>query len=867
MSHPLFTESVVFPRLAVWLLERYTPPHLLEGITGDLEEQFAEERAEQRRGVAQFLFWKELLLVCLWHRGRRKAAYHQANVFDMWQNYFKIAVRTMRRQPGFSTINVLGLSVGMACCMLLLLYIQHERSYDQHHAHADRIYRVVDGDWAATPPPLGPALHADYPNYVEQAVRLMPQRSPVPVGYRDQVFTEPNITFADSNYFAVFSQSLLRGDPATALLRPYTVAISEQVARKYFGNEDPIGQSLMFYFRAEEGWDFEVTGVFADQPDTEHYPFDILIPFSTMAEWLGQWAENWNWAALYNYVLLTEGTNPARLETALPDFFGRNAGQPERAMQLQPLRDIHLDAAKEKDFGPRTNVAYVILLGIIAGFVLLVACVNFMNLTTARATERAKEVGMRKTLGAPRRQLMGQFLGESVLLSLGSLVLALGLVWLAQPLFAELAGKQLVLTRAHLGMLVAFLALALGVGVLGGLYPAVVLSRFVPADVLRNAQAGRAAGARLRQGLVVGQFAIATFLMVGAAVVFQQLNYMQHSDLGFDEEQVLVMRTGNYPVMKEKLQAVPGVVSVSSSSELPGERHGMYPIRMEGMPADSSVNLRSTSVSFDYFETMGMTLAAGRAFDRAITTDMGGAAILNEAAVEMLRETYGLTGRFVGKTADWLWGDPQTFTVVGVVADYHYASLHSAVEPLIITMRPAHSRMQVRVAAEDFDRTVAQIEAIWAEVEPVSPFAFTLLDTQLDALYRAERRLGNVFTVFTLLTIFIACLGLFGLAAFTASKRRHEIGVRKVMGASVGTILLLLTKDFARLVIIAIAVALPLAYFAAQEWLGAFAYRIDLGAGVFVGAALLALGIAVLTISYQAVKAARLNPVEALRHD
>lgn len=852
------------PKLALRTLRRYCPGRLLEGVEGDLEEFFAERSVQYGRYIAAMFYWKEVLLVCAWHGRRDKPAYQQARGFVMWKNYLTVARRNLLKNKGFSAINILGLTVGMACCMLLLLYVQDELSYDQHHEERDRIYRYVFMNWAATAPATGPALMEEYGHLLESYVRVLPQSVEEPVAYRDQQFMESRVIYADSTFLDVFTHTMLRGNAATALDNPNSMVITSSTAQKYFGDANPLGETLTMRFWGQS-FSFEVTGIIADLPETSHFTFDFLGSLATFRQPFAGAMQSTGWAGMYTYVLLEPGTTQQQFEAILPDYLSSRNFPAGLTARLQPLTDIRFDPSLEKDYGPRTNSSYVYLLLVIAGFVLVVACVNFMNLTTARAADRAKEVGMRKTLGAQQGQLVRQFLTESIGLSLIALLLACVVVVVALPTFNGITGKALQIdVIRNLPMLGVFVLLALGVGLSGGLYPAFVLARFRPITALRNNAGASAASTRLRKALVVGQFAISVFLIIGATVVFQQLNYMQNKDLGFDKDQVVMIQTNNYPVVKEALTQLSGVRHVSGSQHVPGERIGIYPVRLEGMPQDTTVLMRAMSVDFDYFTTMGISVNEGRSFAEDMGNDAAGAFVLNEAAMRAWRAGFGID-EAVGKDFEWFWGQERTGKVIGIVEDFHYASLHTAVEPLVLYVAPAHRSALVRLQQGRIQETLRAIEAEWGMLSPDMPFNVSFLDSRMDALYRAEQRLSSVFGMFTAIAIVIACLGLFGLATFTAEKRKKEMGVRKVLGASQVSLVVLLSREFAWLVGIAIVVAVPVAYMAVNRWLSDFAYQVEIGPGIYILSALAALGIALLTVSYQAIRAARANPVSVIR--
>ena len=796
----------------------------------------------------------------------------------MLQNYLRVALRALRRQKGYTAINIVGLAVGMTCCILILLYVQDERSYDRHFEDAEHIYRLrverfsSNGEeelTATSSAPMGPAALETLPQIAAQTRFL--QRTYL-VRYEDRQFFEDDFFWADSTTFEVFSFPFLAGDAATALQRPYSLVVTESSARKYFGTTDVLGRVLRV-----EDMDMTITGVLADVPPQTHLTFDFLASMATRTE---RWGDSGNWWGLsyYTYFRVPASTDMEALQAGLLELPRRYIADQEdgsgyrQFLYLQPVTDIHLRSQYTGEWGTNSDVAYVYVFSAIALFILLIACINFMNLATARSMQRAKEVSLRKVVGASKQQLVGQFLGESVLLSLLALVLAMILIQVLIGPFNTLAGKSLslnYLTDAPLtGLLVAF---ALSVGLLAGLYPAFVLSSFEALDVFRGKVRSGRAGALLRQGLVVFQFAISVVLIVGALVVFQQLDYMQSQNLGFEKEQTVVLNArgqdefhDRYQSLKDQLEAVPSVQSVTVTSSVPGRDTGTNVIsRTAGMTEDGQT-LLTVAVDHDYLETYGLELVAGRGFDESFTTDAEAAFVINEATVRALGWTD--PAQAIGQEITRQFSD--TRTVIGVVKDFHYQSLQHAVEPLVFFVRPGwFSYVSVRVTTEDMPATMAQIDAAWQQFSPSRPLDAFFLDDDYDRQYRTEVRTSRILNIFTLLAIGIACLGLFALAAFMTQQRTKEIGVRKVLGASVFGLVGLLARDFTKWVLLAIVLAIPVAYFALNAWLNSFAYRIDLGVGVFLLAGVLALAIAWLTISYQSIRAALLNPVRALRYE
>ncbi len=797
----------------------------------------------------------------------------------MLKNYLKIALRNLRRHRAYTFINVTGLAVGMACCLLILLFVRDERAYDRFHANADRVYRVVS-DWGdfsipSTNPPAIRALRADYPSF---PIAVLFQYEAL-IRHEEQMFAE-NVVFASPEVFDVFTLDVLRGDPATALLKPNTGLVTEATARKYFGDEDPIGKRLL----ADNQFEIEITGVVRALPPQSHVHFDILASFDTLEPFTSfststQWGNN----SYYTYVLLPEGYDAATLEHQFPDFIARHAGDDWNGsvLSLQKLTDIHLHSHHNMELEPNGNVAYVYVFSAVALFILLVACVNFMNLSTARAADRAKEVGLRKVVGAQRRQLVAQFLSESVLLACLALVLAVGLVALALPGFRALSGKAIGLNVLDDGfMLLAFFSVTTLVGVLAGSYPAFVLSGFRPASVLKGTFRSSTRGVRLRKGLVVFQFATSVVLIVGALVVYRQLDYLRGASLGFDQEQVLVLPHQDsaireqYDTFRSAVLQQPDVLDVTIASEgFPSELLNGNGTTLASAPDDAYDNnlfvpTRTVSIGYDFFETIGVDMAHGRAFSRERATDST-AFVFNETAARILQERFpdqiptpgaavGMELRMGGRRGP----------LVGIANDFNMSTLREKVEPIVFFINPnQHRYFLVRVAPGDVAGTVAAVRGVWERLYPDWPFDFTFADQAFDDQYRTEERLGQIFFLFAGLAIFIACLGLFGLASFTTTQRTKEIGVRKVMGATVAGLVVLLAKDFARLVLAAFVVAAPLAYLAMDRWLDTFAYRTDIAWWTFAVAGAGALSVALLSVGYQSIRAALADPVKSLRYE
>jgi putative ABC transport system permease protein len=813
----------------------------------------------------------------------------------MLKNYFRIAFRNLLKHKGYTFINIGGLAIGMACCILILLYVRDELSYDRHHEKADRIYRVAAdlkfGGYhhrqVVTPAPLAGALVRDYPE-VAAAARFGGQGSYLVKKADGQNLKEERVIFADNAIFEIFTLPFLAGDAKTALLEPNAVVITATTAKKYFGSNSALGRGLIVDNTAA----YKITGVIANMPDNSHFHFDLIASITTLAE---SHSNDWGSNNFATYLLLKEGAQPAALQAKFPDMIKKYLGpQAEKLLgvsfddllkqgnqalyYLQPLRDIHLHSDLAVEFEPNGNIRYVYIFSAIAFFILLIACINFMNLATARAANRAKEVGIRKVVGSDRLQLIGQFLSESFFMSFLALVLALGLVELLLPSFNRLAEKSL--QTSHFGnwsLWAALLGITLLVGALAGSYPALLLSAFKPVSVLKGKWQAGAKSRWLRNVLVVFQFASSVVLIVGTIIVKNQLQYIQTKNLGFDKEQVIVLHDAyalgdNLRAFKNEVLRNPQIVSGAVSGYLPVSSNrsdaGFWP---EGTRSgENAVSMQIWDVDHDYVRTMGMEIVTGRDFSEAFGSDSA-AIILNEKAAK----TFGFDDPLGKRIYTFAWTpgggvDPsksQTYTIVGVLKDFHFSSLKENISALGLRLGRSRGLMSFRFQAEKSAALIADLENQWKKFAPDQPFAYSFLDQRFGAMYKAERRVGDIFGVFAGLAIFTACLGLFGLASFIAEQRTKEIGIRKVLGATMGSVTTLLSKDFMKLVLAANLIAWPLAYFAMNQWLQDFAYRIHIGWRTFALAAGLSLLIALLTVSTQALKAALTNPVEALRYE
>jgi len=809
----------------------------------------------------------------------------------MLRNYIKIAIRNLTRNKAFSFINIFGLAAGLATCLLILLYILDESSYDRQYKDADRLFRVASlggkrlETWAAVSAPVAGAMKAELPE-VEQATRVLtfPDIRKMLLrtdlhGQRRQ-FAETNGYYVDSNFFQVFGQDLTYGNPLTVLDRPNTLLLSEQLAHKFFDNENPLGRIVVVNTPYGE-MSYTVTGVFNNTRNKSHIPANYFLSMHN--------TDMWNWVQrqtrwvpnniFYTYVKLKQGVDPHIFEGKVKSLFKQKAGDEmktsgvTKTVFIQPVKDIYLHSALNNEVAANGNITYLYILGSIALFILTIACINFMNLSTARSQRRAREVGIRKVMGAEKASLVGQFLGESFLMCLLALGLALLLVWILLPLFNDLTHKDLRPFDKP-SILLWILGLTLLTGLLSGLYPAFYLSAFRPVVVLKGKILNSFSAVAIRKGLVVFQFTISIALVLGAIVIWQQLNFMKNQHLGFEKGQQIILPLGesfqnsqtNYEALRNELVKDPAIRSVSSGSAYPGVANlNDMLFYAEGKTLNDLVDIHLSAVENDYIETLGFQLLQGRAFSKEYASDSSGI-ILNETAVKKL----GYDPRdCVGKKIRSDFGNfHMTMQIVGVVKDFNFESLHHEIKPFGFTTGEfgnKYSYVIASVRTKDYSKLLSGLEKAWNKILPSIPFVYTFLDEDFQRNYEKEQQTSRIVVYFTLIAVLVACLGLFGLAAFSAEQRTKEIGIRKVLGASVTDVTALLSKEFIRLVVIAILIASPLAWYFMNKWLQDFVYRTPISWWMFGAAGLLAILIAVVTVSFQAIKAALTNPVKSLR--
>jgi len=798
----------------------------------------------------------------------------------MWRNYVKSALRTMSKHKAYTFINVAGLSLGILCCCLIILFVEYERSYDLFHENADRIVRIAEDLKTdeqmlyqdTSSPPMGPAFVEDFAE-VENMVRLRFTGRLFRSG--ENMFQEDWLAYADSSLFDIFSFEMVRGNPQTALAEPFSIVLTETMATKYFGDGDALEQILTDEF----GTAYTVTGVVKDVPDNSHMYFEGLISMVSRNAWDGDWETQWFANSHFTYLLLKEGTDAAVLEAKTPEFIERRIGDLQRRLgtgytllPLIPLTDIHMSDHRASGYGTTGRKEYLYVFGAVALFILIIACINFINLATARSSERAKEVGLRKVVGAKRMQLASQFLSESFIVTVLALILAIGIGWIVLPSINTFIDRSMEMTSLFSGLnAVIVVLLVVGVSLIAGGYPAAVLSRFKPVRVLKGGFMKRAKGGWFRKGLVVFQFAISMLFIVCTSVVMKQLGFLQEQNLGFTEEQVLVLNFRGDNQVKERAETIKqtflshsAVSSAGMSLHIPGTGNGNLYTNVEVSPGEiRNGSLNYYLVDMDFMDTYELDVIAGRGFSSAFPSDTLSSMVINKAM--LARFGWATPEEALGKTFTAMGRDMQ---VIGVVDDFNYRSLHRQVDPLGMFIVPGAARyMSLRMTSDQVMASMGELEATWKELVPNRPFDAFFIDEVFNEQYATEQRFAMLFRVFAGIAIFIACLGLFGLTAFTVQRRTKEIGVRKVLGASISQILLLLSRDFVWLVVIAFVVSVPISYYAATLWLNEFPYRSELGVWIFLASGLIAFAIAGLTVSYQTIKAALSNPVDSMRYE
>jgi putative ABC transport system permease protein len=802
----------------------------------------------------------------------------------MFRNYLKTAWRNIRKNKLFSFINILGLSLGIATCFIIMLYVQDELSYDRFNKNADNIARVVfkadiNGgkiNESVTMPPVAATIKKDFPE-VQDATRIAGFGTPKII-YNNTVFKDDKFALVDPNFFSIFTLPMIKGDAKTALAQPDAIVLTKETAEKYFGKEEPIGKIIEV--TTDSSRLYKVTGVIKNIPVNSHFHFDM---FGSLLGWKDATSDTWLGSSYHTYLLLKPGTDLKKMETKFPAMVAKYMGpQIQQAMglsleqfitrgnslgfALQPLKDIHLNSNTSTEFEPGGNASYVYIFGGVAIFMLIVACINFINLSTAGASKRAKEVGVRKVAGSGKLQLISQFLSESILITFFALFIAFALVQLALPAFNNISGK-------HLGFdvkpILTFIGLGLLVGVVAGIYPAFYLSSFKPIAVLKGKPTSNHKSFGLRSGLVVFQFFISVALIIGTIVVYQQMKYIQNKDLGFNKEQIIVIPNSyalgkNEQVFKQQMLQDPRIVNATASYYKPAGPTNYNNALAYAQGNDNNiVDGVEYHVDENYIPTLGMKMVSGRNFSKEFAMDSLGI-ILNETAAHAFgwNDMSAVGKTVIRQNSDR--GNNIPFHVIGVVKNFNFKSLHEAISPLYMTLQP-EGGLIFKIKTTDVAGLLAAMKKDWDAYNTGEPFTYNFMDDLFNKTYSTEQKTGNILNIFSVLIILVACLGLFGLVTYTAEQRTKEIGIRKVLGASVSQVTQMLSKEFLKLVLIASLIAFPVAWWAMNKWLQSFAYRIHISWWIFVVAGLIALLIALLTVSFQAIKAAIANPVKSLR--
>jgi putative ABC transport system permease protein len=799
----------------------------------------------------------------------------------MLKNLFKIAFRNIRKDKTYSAINVLGLTIGITCSLFLLMYILDELSFDRYHKNANNIYRIVSNikepdnafTWAVAQIPLAEELRDNYPE-VKNAVRFFGLGNTL---YKngDKQFNENEFYLADSTVFDMFSYEFINGDAATALDNSFSIVLTEKIAIKYFGNaQAAFGQSL----QNKQSEEFKVTGVIKDVPLNSHFRFDALISRSTRPDYNSGWGN----FGVFTYILLPEGYDLSKMQASLdkvikekvdPIFEQFNI---KIKYEMQRIVDIHLHSKIQDEAEAGGDISYIYIFGAVAAFMLMIACINYMNLATARSANRAKEVGVRKVMGSQRTQLIAQFLTESVVITMIALVVSLLLIYALLPAFNSLANKELPFSYIlQAPVLLSLIGVVLFAGIIGGSYPAFYLSGFNPVNVLKGKLAAKGGSVFFRKALVVTQFAISIFMLISTLIVFDQLQYLRNKDLGFDKERVVRLELNDQElrnksqVLVNRLKQVKEVAGVGMANSSPGQGIGKLLLKVEdneGKLTDRGVDLYSAD--FDFVKTMGMEIVTGRDFSRDVTSDTTYAVLVNESMVKRMAWKDPLGKKFIFQGAGPNNTDIEK-RVVGVVKDYHQNSLYDAIEPLMIVLSKDNNYVFVRTEEGDVRASLAAVERAWKEIFPQFNFEYNFLDQDFNSQYKADEKRSQIFTAFSGLTITIACLGLLGLAAFTTEQRTKEIGVRKVIGASINSLIVLVSREFFLLVGLGMLLAFPASWYFTENWLQNFAYRINLTGEwlTFIVSALLAFVITLVTVGYHVIRSASANPVKSLRDE
>jgi putative ABC transport system permease protein len=779
----------------------------------------------------------------------------------MFNNYLKIAFRNIKKHKAYSFINITGLAFGMACCLFILFWVEDELSFNRFFKNSEQIYRInkkyqMGNETSynpSTPFPMAQTAKEKYPQILDATKYF---RTRALFKYENKIFNERRVCATDSCFFNIFILPFIKGNPQQAMREPNSIVITEKIAKKYFGKSDPIGKIVMLNNQKE----FIISGLIQNFPPNSDLQFDMFVPITAMVR--PDRNDDWGGHFAHTFVLLQKGTNIDQLENNLSHLIQEQLPEEKLWMKLQPLNKLHLYTIDGRNAG----MNYVYFFSIIAIFILTIAGINFINLSTARSEKRAKEVGLRKVVGADRSQIIKQFFGESILFTIFSLVLALILTEIFQNTFNNIVGKNLDIITFNARLILSLSFIAVFTGVVSGSYPALFLSSFQPVKVLKGTISQRFQNRFFRKILVIVQFSLSIMLLIGTGIIYRQLQFIQKKDLGFSKENILYLDLNrdlrqNYDAFKNELLQRHNIAGVARTSELPTEIWSiMRGIKWQGMPTGESAAFGFAAIDFDYIEMMDIKMVQGRNFSEKFPSDSANY-IFNETAIRAM----GMTDP-IGKIFSL--SEEEKGTIIGIVKDFHFLPLNYAIEPLLLMLEPDYyGRILIKIHNENMQKSIAHIEKVWNKISPAYPFEYHFLDETFNVMYSDAIGAGKIFKYFVIVAILISCLGLLGLASFTAEQKTKEIGVRKVLGASISGIILLLTNEFVKWVAISNLIAWPIAYFAMKMWLQNFAYRINIGIGIFLLSAVLALVIAVLTVSYQSIKAAVANPVESLRYE
>lgn len=854
------------------ILGRLLRPSIRESALQDFDDQFSQIR--RNKGTLIAFLWFGIQVICL-IPSAVKDSLNWSGL--MLRNYLTIVLRTIRRHKGYSFINIAGLAIGMACALLILLWIRDELSYDRFHQNGNDIYRIiVENDQGfrsagTCPIPLAPRLKQTYPEILDSA-RVCNGFQEFLVECGERTFSE-EIGIADPSFFAMFTFPLSKGDPRTALDDPFSLLMTEKMAQKYFGSQEPLGKTLQILSSRQKKISFQVTGILKDIPRHSHLQFQIFVPFQALDDlvWWASDFEKWSDWSYFTYILTKPGTSVPELNGKITDLVRQNDEGDDLASTffLQPLAEIHLHSEFRYDLAGHGDIRTIRIFAVVALFILLIACANFMNLSTARFQNRSREVGLRKTIGAQRIQIIQQFLGESLFFVLFAFQAALVLLKFTLPLFNRLTGKPLVMNLGAPGFLMSLAAVILFTALLSGSYPAFFLSAFQPTDVLKGTSKSITKGIFLRKFLVVFQFSLSIAIIICTIVVADQLTFLQEKKLGFDKDNVIHLSLDgtfrkSYETARNELLQNPNIMGVAASDQLLTRiLRSSTGARLEGREVCQDIGINFLSADPHLLRILDMKISRGRLFSEDFPSDSSQAVIINQTLA-------GAIGgeNLIGKALR-NYNDGRTRQIIGIVEDFHFESLHHQVKPLMIVPRSdsEYKFMYVRTKPGTISSCIPILEDLWKKYGSGNPFTYHFLDQTIERLYASEKRMGTTFLTFAFFAIFISCLGLFGLASFTAEQRTKENGIRKVLGASAGNIFTALTVDLTKWVLAANIIAWPVAYFAMRMWLRNFAYKTNMGLGIFVLTAGMSLGIAILTIGYQTVKAALANPAESLRHE